>query len=121
MSKCVCSGAGTACSFGSATGTLMVLPSNRCLSAAPIANIMDHKPLVNIPPFGMCSSPTNPAVIAASGSVPCVPVTLLPWTPGVATVLLNQLPVLHDGSILMCQWGGVIEVKQAGQSGVTVP
>jgi hypothetical protein len=34
----------------------------------------------NIPAFGMCSAPTNPQVIAASGfSVPCLPV-LTPWT-----------------------------------------
>ena len=44
------------CSFGMAPSSLVVLPSNR----VPDANIMDHIPMVNIMPFGMCMSLANP-------------------------------------------------------------
>ena len=49
------------CTMGMAPGTLVVLPVNRVMSGnQPAANIMDHKPMVNILPFGMCRSPANP-------------------------------------------------------------
>src|SRR5271166_5928577 len=48
-------GAMMACSFGAAPASLIVLPVNRTnAESAPAANIMDFKPIVNIPPFGMC-------------------------------------------------------------------
>ena len=61
MSMHVCSGAMLMCSFGVAPSTLTVLPVNRTMTGnMPAANIMDHIPMVNIMPFGMCISPTNP-------------------------------------------------------------
>ena len=56
MGNLVCGGAMLQCSFGAAPGTLMVLPANMVMTAMPIANIMDNKPMVNIMPFGMCNS-----------------------------------------------------------------
>lgn len=56
----VCTGAMMMCSFGVAPSSLVVLPQNRTLTGTPAANIMDNKPIVNIPPFGMCMSPANP-------------------------------------------------------------
>ncbi|MFY8087598.1 MAG: DUF4280 domain-containing protein, partial [Rubrivivax sp.] len=45
------------CSMGAAPSALVVLPLNRVMSGnQPAANIMDHKPLVNIMPFGVCRS-----------------------------------------------------------------
>ena len=97
MAMQVCMGAAMMCSFGAAPSTLVVLPANRTLTGTPAANIMDNKPIVNIPPFGMCSAPTNPAVIAATAAkagvftpVPCVPVTPAPWIPGAPTVLIAK-------------------------------
>ena len=67
MPNHVCMGAKTKCSMGLAPSTLIVLPVNKVLTSnVPAANIMDNKPIVNIVPFGMCKSPANPAVAAAT-------------------------------------------------------
>ena len=123
MAKQVVAGAVLKCSFGVAPSSLMVLPVNatQC-SNAFAATIMDHVPTVNIMPFGMCTAPTNPAVIAALGApVPCVPVTPAPWVPGSPTVLLANLPVLNDTSKCLCTWLGIITVQQPGQTQTEVP
>ena len=82
MAMQVCMGASMMCSFGVAPSSLAVLPQNRVLTQTPDANIMDNKPMVNIMPFGMCTSLANPAVAAATAAalgaltpMPCVPVT----------------------------------------------
>lgn len=124
----VCMGATLKCSFGAAPSQLIVLPQNRVLTATPDANIMDNKPLVNILPFGMCSSPANPAVASATAAalgvltpMPCVPVTPAPWVAGSPTVLIANLPALNNTSTLMCTWGGVIQVVNPGETTVMIP
>ena len=128
MGMQVCMGATLQCSFGAAPSQLVVLPQNRVLTATPDANIMDNKPLVNIMPFGMCSSPANPAVISATAAalgvltpMPCVPVTPAPWVPGSPTVLIANMPALNNTSKLMCMWGGVIQVVNPGETTVMIP
>jgi hypothetical protein len=65
----VCNGATMMCTMGMAPSTLVVLPVHRVLTDnQPAANIMDHVPMVNIMPFGMCISPANPTVAAATAS-----------------------------------------------------
>lgn len=122
MPKCVCSGAMMQCTFGAAPAVLNVLPSNRVTEGTPGANIMDFIPVTNIPPFGVCSSPTNPAVIALTAAAmgvltpaPCVPATSTPWAPGNPKVILAGMPILTDNSQLMCAWQGVIRIQQSGQ------
>ena len=124
----VCMGATIQCSFGAAPGTLVVLPSNRTMTQTPAATIMDHAPLVNIMPFGMCSSPANPTVAAATAAalgvltpMPCVPATAAPWVVGAPTVLIGNMPALDNNSKLMCNWGGVIQVLNPGQMKVMIP
>lgn len=125
----VCHGAMMMCSFGLAPSALVVLPQNRVMTNnVPDANIMDHIPLVNIMPFGMCTTPTNPAVAAATSAalgvltpVPCMPVTPSPWTAGAPTVLLGSSPALDNISTLMCTWGGVITFTTAGEFTVNIP
>ena len=125
----VCNGATLMCSFGVAPSVLTVLPVNRTITSnMPAANIMDHIPMVNIMPFGMCITPTNPAVAAATAAamgvltpVPCVPVTPAPWVVGSPTVLLGNMPALNNTSILMCTWGGVITVAVPGQFTEMIP
>lgn len=122
-------GAMLKCSFGAAPSSFVVLPVNRTLTQTPDANIMDHAPLVNIMPFGMCSAPSNPAVIAATAAAlgtptpaPCVPATPAPWMPAAnTTVLIANMPALDDKCTLNCIWGGVIQVQNAGQTTVEIP
>ena len=124
----VCMGAMLQCSFGVAPSTLVVLPSNRTLTQTPAATIMDHAPLVNIMPFGMCSSPANPTVAAATAAalgvltpMPCVPATAAPWIVGAPTVLIGNMPALDNNSKLMCNWAGVIQVVNPGQTKMMIP
>jgi len=125
----VCMGASMMCSFGMAPSSLAVLPTNRVMTdEVPDANIMDHIPLVNIMPFGMCMSPANPEVAAATAAamgvltpMPCIPVTPAPWVPGAPNVLLGDMPTLDDTSTLMCTWGGVITFVTPGEFTVQVP
>lgn len=128
MGLFVCGGASLQCVFGNAPSVLMVLPKNQAVTTMPFANIMDSIPFVNILPFGMCNSPANPAVIAATAAKlgvfspsACIPATAAPWSPGCSTVTLGTAPALNDKSILNCMWGGVIQVKMAGQMTVMIP
>ncbi len=123
MGMIVCTGAMMMCPFGAAPSTLNVLPDKMILAGSnPMANIMDNKPIVNIPPFGMCMSPSNPTVAAATAAalgvltpMPCVPNTVAPWTPGNPMVLVKNLPSINNSSKLMCTWGGVISITFPGQ------
>jgi len=125
----VCMGANMMCTFGMAPSSLVVLPVNRVMtSEVPDANIMDHIPMVNIMPFGMCMSPANPTVAAATAAalgvltpMPCIPATTEPWTPGASNVLLGNMPTLDNVSELMCMWGGVITFVTPGEMTVMVP
>ena len=123
MAQQVVAGAMMMCSFGVAPSALVVLPANQTMvGGPPAANIMDNKPIVNIPPFGMCTTPSNPAVAAATAAamgvltpMPCVPVTPAPWAPGSPTVLIGNMPALNSTSKCMCAWGGVISITYPGQ------
>jgi hypothetical protein len=128
MAMQVCMGAMMMCSFGAAPSTLIVLPQNRVLTGTPAATIMDGKPIVNVPPFGMCSSLANPTVAAATTAalgvltpMPCVPVTPAPWAPGAPTVLIGGQPALDNNSKLMCTWAGVIQITSPGQTTLEIP
>ncbi len=125
----VCMGAMMQCSFGMAPSSLVVLPINRVFTnQMPDANIMDHIPMVNIMPFGMCQSLANPMVAAATAAalgvltpMPCIPATPSPWVPGAPTVLLGNQPTLDNVSMLTCMWGGIIQFTNAGEVTVDVP
>ncbi len=125
----VCMGAMMTCTFGVAPSALIVLPTNRVMACTlPAATIMDHVPIVNIPPFGMCQSPSNPTVAAATAAklgvftpMPCVPATAAPWVPGSPMVLIGNMPALTNSSKCVCSWGGVITITSPGQFTVMVP
>lgn len=123
-------GATLQCSFGVAPSSLMVLPKGPpVMAGGPLAaNIMDFAPIVNIPPFGMCTSLANPTVAAATTAalgvltpMPCVPVTVAPWAPGSPTVHINNFPALNNNSKCMCSWCGVISIINPGQFTVQIP
>ena len=125
----VCMGAMMQCSFGMAPSSLVVLPKNETFTdQVPDANIMDHVPMVNIMPFGMCTSLANPTVAAATAAalgvltpMPCIPNTPAPWVTGAPTVMLGNAPALDNVSKLMCIWGGVIQFSTPGEMTVKVP
>jgi hypothetical protein len=121
-------GATLQCSFGVAPSTLTVLPTNRTLDPTPAATIADTVPLLNVLPFGMCTSIANPTVAAATAAalgvltpMPCIPVPTGPWVPGSPTVLIGGVPALNSTSKLICAWAGVISVIVPGQVTVQVP
>lgn len=94
----------------------------------PLGSIMDYKPMVNIKPFGMCTSVSNPQVAAATAAAfgvltpqPCIPVTVSPWVSGAATVQTPTQAALNDTSKCMCSWAGVISITQPGQMTVEIP
>ncbi len=129
MPSQVSMGAVLQCSFGAAPSSLVVLPVNLVMGEGPpAANIMDHIPMVNIMPFGMCMSPANPMVAAATAAamgvltpMPCIPNTPAPWVAGAPTVLLGNQPTLDNVSTCNCIWGGVITIVQPGTVKTMVP
>jgi len=128
MGQLVVNGAMLQCSFGIAPSAFTVLPLKRTMAGGPpAATITDCAPIVNIKPFGMCSSLANPTVAAATAAalgvltpMPCVPVTT-PWVPGSPTVLIGGVPALDSMSKCICNWGGVIQVVSPGEFTVQLP
>lgn len=122
----VVAGAQLTCTMGAAPSALTVLPVARVLgSKRPVAAVADAVPLLNILPFGLCRSPANPAVAAATAAalgvltpMPCVPVTGS-WTPGSPTVRVGGKPVVTATSTCTCAWGGQISVVAPGQASAT--
>lgn len=103
------------CSFGNAPVPIMVLPDKKVNSMLPVAVKSDHIPLLNILPFGMCSNPANPMVIAATAAamgvltpMPCIPCTTQDWSGACEKVKIKGKPALHMGSELKCLYGGSI-------------
>lgn len=128
MGFCVFGGALLSCSFGIMPAPMNVLPDAKVLSSMFAATIMDNKPIANITPFGMCSSMSNPMVIAATAAalgvltpMPCLPVIPAPWAPGCPTILIGGKPALSDSSKLTCAWGGIIGVNFAGTVNIQLP
>lgn len=122
MSMLITSGALLQCTFGAAPALLNVLPLKRVVSGAPVANVLDHLPLLNIPSFGTCSCIANPLVAAATAAAlgaltpaPCLPATNAPWMSGSPTVLAGAMPALRGASALPCNWGGAIRIVAPAQ------
>lgn len=93
----------------------------------PAANAMDNAPGANVKPFGMCNSPANPAVAAATAAAlgvltpqPCAPVIAGPWSPGSPTVKVRGQAAVDDACKLSCAYGGSISVSAPGQGIVTL-
>jgi hypothetical protein len=111
------------CTFGTAPATLIVADPTRPLAGGlPAANIMDFKPIVNLPTVGMCNTVSNPVVASATAAamgaltpMPCIPATASPWVPGSPTVLAGNMPALNNSCKCMCSWGGVISIVSPAQ------
>lgn len=121
MASNVVNGAKCKCMFGSAPSTLVVLPKGKKITGCnqQMATMMDNIPMANIMPFGTCSAPTNPAVVAAMGTPqPCVPVTPAPWMAASTKVMANKIPVITKTSKLQCAYAGTISITSTGQQKV---
>jgi hypothetical protein len=128
MPELVVNGAQVSCTFGVAPSALTVVPSGTLLQAGGqlLARIVDMAPMVNIAPFGMCTTPSNPQVAAATSAAggvltpqPCIPVIPAPWAPGSPKVSVGGVPALTSTSTCTCAWGGAIAIVAAGQVKVT--
>lgn len=121
------------CDMGVAPSVLTVTPgpphsATAPVPAVPLATVTDFIPLTNIQSFGMCSSPANPAVIAATAAklgaftpAPCVPATADPWAPP-QPVAASGDPTFDQTATCQCLWGGTIAVIDPGQTlAITVP
>jgi hypothetical protein len=120
----VVTGATLQCSMGTTPSTFAA--SGAVVSATAPAGVITDTGPGSVPPFGLCQSPANPQVAAATAAAsgiltpqPCQPV-LTPWTPGAAQVSVGGLPALDDASQCSCAWAGMITVTDAGQASTTV-
>jgi len=113
------------CSFGAAPCPLIVKSQSAVLACNLLAaTIMDNQFIT----FGMCVTPSNPAVASATAAAlgvltpaPCVPAAAAPWAPGSPTVLIANQPALNSTSKLMCMYGGVIQVMNPVAMTVMIP
>jgi hypothetical protein len=125
--ECV-SGAMMMCTMGAAPATLVATSAPTVtVGGMPAATIMDFAPMDNIPTFGMCMSPANPQVAAATAAAlgvltpqPCIPNTAAPWTPGSPTVTFGGNPGLTSDSMCTCMWAGEISISMPGQETTTI-
>lgn len=119
MPDLVCTGATLRCSEGTAPATFSAAGAS--VSAGSAAGVVSDT--AAIPPFGNCTSLSNPAVNAATQAAqgvltpqPCLPVVTGNWTPGSARVTVGQPAALTSSSQCTCSWGGAISVTDAGQT-----
>ena len=122
MGQSVTMSAMMTCSFGVAPSTLAVLPLARVMiEGKPAATTMDMMPMVNIAPFGMCTSLSNPTVAAATSAalgvltpMPCIPTMAGPWKPGAMKTTIGGKPALVSGSSCNCAFGGMVSITMTG-------
>jgi hypothetical protein len=122
MPKLVVLGAQLKCSEGLSPSVLTVPPSVASeADQKPTATVMDSKPMTNVAPFGLCKTPLNPQVAAATSAAfgvltpqPCIPAITGPWTPGSPVVTVSEVPALTSDSKCTCAWAGVIEIADPG-------
>lgn len=117
MKPVVIQGSLLKCSFGNVPTPLMVLPDKKVNAMMPVAVKTDHIPLLNILPFGMCSNPANPMVVAATAAalgvltpMPCIPCTLQDWSEPCKKVKVRGTEAITMDSKLQCVYGGNIQV-----------
>jgi hypothetical protein len=124
MASLVVTGASLQCTMGTMAATFTASATQES-APSPAGVVTDFGPS-SVPSFGLCQSPANPQVAAATAAAqgvltpqPCQPL-LSPWTPGSSLVTVQGTPALDDSSQCMCSWAGTVSVTDAGQANVTV-
>jgi Domain of unknown function (DUF4280) len=126
MPNLVCTGATLQCLYGNAPATFTATGPR--VSAGGAVGVVADTTSASVPAFGLCSSPFNPAVIAATQAdplhqlqpQPCQPV-LSDWAPpGPARVTIGGTPALDASSQCTCAWQGVITVSSPGQTAASL-
>ncbi|HEU4323895.1 MAG TPA: PAAR-like protein [Roseiflexaceae bacterium] len=109
--KAVAAGAQLRCSVGSTPSVLIATSAVTVVTEGKVlASVMDHVPIANIPPFGVCSITGGP----------CVPVLPAPWTPSLTGLVTVSAPILPFNSTLLCAVGGQIMVADCNQNSITM-
>ena len=123
MGQVVITGGMCACSFGTTPGNINVTSQATVLvEGKPCATIQDCQ-MLNITPFGMCTSLANPQVAAATAAAlgvltpqPCMLMPMGTWIPTQTKVLAGGKPVLTHDCRLTCSNGmGQISITTPGQ------
>lgn len=122
MTKLVTNGATLKCNKGTTPARLGASPGQTTKGEGePAGTVLDVAPTTNVRPFGMCRSPQNPLVQAATSAAggvltpqPCVPATSAPWSGGPTTVKIGGHVALTSAHTCSCQWGGSISVEKPG-------
>jgi hypothetical protein len=122
MGTATVTGALATCTFGVAPSSLSFLPTPRVMiEGKPAGTIMDMVPMLNVMPFGMCTSLSNPTVAAATSAalgvltpMPCVPTIVGPWKPGASKTVIGGKPALVSGSTCNCAYGGMVSMTMTG-------
>lgn len=116
------------CTFGTAPSQLVATnaPTLMC-EGKTVGTIQDAAPGVNIMPFGLCTTLSNPQVAAATAAAfgvltpqPCIPVTQS-WIPSGKTTMMGGKPVLSQDCQCMCSYGGNIGIRSPGQTKTLLP
>lgn len=118
----VVAGALLQCAMGTVPTPMTVLPIARVMvEGRPVARITDTVPGLNIVPFGLCRSPANPMVAAATAAalgvltpMPCWPVPVGTWISPAPRTVVGGVPVLASGGTCVCAYGGTMSVQMPG-------
>jgi hypothetical protein len=110
------------CAMGTAPSAMVVLPDAQVMvEGRPVARVSDNIPFLNLLPFGMCQSPANPMVMAATAAalgvltpMPCLPMPAGPWNSPVSRTSVGGQSALGSGGTCMCAYGGEISIQLAG-------
>lgn len=108
------------CPFGTMCAVNVLPITNVFISKKLCVRMPDAKALVNIPSFGMCTSPGNPSVVKIPPGIVvptvCVPnITNTNWETKKNNVKICGQSVCTDGDTCMCSYGGVISIIMPGQ------
>ena len=123
MATTAVTGATVACSFGTTPSVLSGTTNFKVLAQGkPMCVLSDAAPMVNVKPFGMCTSLANPTVAAATAAAlgvltpqPCIPSVIGTWRPAQSKVIIGGQPALTLGCSCQCAFAGTINIVNPGQ------